>query len=90
MRGALEGRLGGHCRRLPSAKVRCAVSIEHSQQTGKDIPFIVVSGAIGEETAVSIMKSGAHDYLLKDRWRDLLRQWLVKSVRPEAPAAAAS
>ena len=31
-----------------------------------DIPFIVVSGAIGEETAVKVMKAGAHDYLIKD------------------------
>ena len=33
------------------------------QQTGLDIPFIVVSGVIGEETAVEMMKSGAHDYV---------------------------
>ena len=31
----------------------------------QDIPFIVVSGAIGEQTAVSMMKAGAHDYLMK-------------------------
>jgi len=36
------------------------------QETGQDIPFIVVSGAIGEETAVAMMKAGAHDYLLKE------------------------
>src|SRR5437879_4178989 len=32
-----------------------------------DIPFIVVSGSINEETAVQILKGGATDYLLKDR-----------------------
>jgi two-component sensor histidine kinase len=32
-----------------------------------DIPFLVVSGAMGEEVAVGMMKAGAHDYLLKDR-----------------------
>jgi len=32
-----------------------------------DIPFIVVSGSIGEEAAVAMMKSGAHDYFMKDR-----------------------
>jgi two-component system cell cycle sensor histidine kinase/response regulator CckA len=32
-----------------------------------DVPFIVVSGSIGEETAVQVLKSGASDYLLKDR-----------------------
>jgi PAS domain S-box-containing protein len=32
-----------------------------------DIPFIVVSGAIGEDVAVAMMRRGATDYLLKDR-----------------------
>jgi two-component system cell cycle sensor histidine kinase/response regulator CckA len=32
-----------------------------------DIPFIIVSGTIGEETAVAAMRDGADDYLLKDR-----------------------
>src|ERR687897_721219 len=31
-----------------------------------DLPFIIVSGQIGEEAAVSAMKAGAHDYLMKD------------------------
>jgi PAS domain S-box-containing protein len=31
-----------------------------------DIPFIILSGAIGEETAVEFMRSGAHDYLMKN------------------------
>lgn len=31
------------------------------------IPFIVVSGGIGEEEAVALMKSGADDYVMKDR-----------------------
>jgi signal transduction histidine kinase/DNA-binding NarL/FixJ family response regulator len=34
--------------------------------TGIDIPFIIVSGTIDQDSAVSAMKSGAHDYLLKD------------------------
>ncbi len=36
------------------------------QQTGLDLPFIIVSGHIGEETAVALMRAGAHDYLMKD------------------------
>src|SRR5882672_5086104 len=32
-----------------------------------EIPFILVSGTIGEETAVESMRRGATDYLLKDR-----------------------
>jgi diguanylate cyclase (GGDEF)-like protein/PAS domain S-box-containing protein len=35
------------------------------QGNGLDIPFIMVSGKIGEETAVEVMRAGAHDYLLK-------------------------
>ena len=31
-----------------------------------DIPLIIVSGAIGEETAVEAMKAGANDYIMKD------------------------
>src|SRR5918997_1891142 len=31
-----------------------------------DLPFIIVSGQIGEDAAVSAMKAGAHDYLMKD------------------------
>ena len=34
---------------------------------GLDIPFIIVSGSIGEEAAVEAMRQGANDYLLKDR-----------------------
>jgi len=34
--------------------------------SGLDLPFIIVSGAIGEETAVEAMKAGAHDYVMKD------------------------
>ncbi|HZZ57584.1 MAG TPA: PAS domain S-box protein [Opitutaceae bacterium] len=36
-------------------------------QSGLEIPFIIVSGTIGEETAVEAIKQGAADYLLKDR-----------------------
>ncbi len=37
------------------------------KQAHLDIPFIIVSGAIGEEMAVAAMQQGASDYLLKDR-----------------------
>jgi len=36
------------------------------KEKGLDIPFIIVSGSIGEEMAVSAMKAGAHDFLRKD------------------------
>jgi PAS domain S-box-containing protein len=35
------------------------------RESGQDIPFIVVSGTIGEETAVALMKAGAQDYVMK-------------------------
>jgi two-component system cell cycle sensor histidine kinase/response regulator CckA len=38
-----------------------------NQQPALDIPFIIVSGTIGEEMAVVAMQQGAADYLLKDR-----------------------
>jgi len=37
------------------------------RQRDADIPFIIVSGVIGEETAVVAIKHGATDYLMKDR-----------------------
>lgn len=37
------------------------------KEQGLDVPFIVLSGSIGEETAVEMIKRGADDYLLKDR-----------------------
>jgi two-component system, cell cycle sensor histidine kinase and response regulator CckA len=42
------------------------------QETGLDIPFIVVSGTMGEETAVAMMKAGAHDYVMKDNLTRLI------------------
>ena len=39
-------------------------SLKVFQEAGLDIPFIVVSGTMGEETAVAMMKAGAHDYLM--------------------------
>ncbi len=52
------------------------------QAKGFDIPFIIVSGRIGEETAVEMMRAGAHDYVMKD---DLNR--LVPAVNRELRAA---
>jgi signal transduction histidine kinase len=37
------------------------------QAKGLDLPFIIVSGFITEETAVAAMKAGAHDYVMKDK-----------------------
>ena len=50
--------------RLPQFDAPGALAI--LQQTGQDIPLIVVSGTIGEVVAVEMMRSGAQDYLMKD------------------------
>src|SRR5437763_5364739 len=42
------------------------------RQSGLDLPFLIVSGAIGEDTAVAAMKAGAHDYIMKDNLARLL------------------
>jgi DNA-binding NtrC family response regulator len=46
-------------------------ALELLQALDIDLPFIVISGAIGEDLAVAIMRQGATDYLLKDRLRRL-------------------
>jgi len=42
-------------------------ALELLQQSCYDIPFIIISGTIGEDVAVEMMRRGATDYLLKDR-----------------------
>ena len=37
------------------------------KERGLDVPFIIVSGHITENTAVAAMKAGAHDYVMKDK-----------------------
>jgi PAS domain S-box-containing protein len=47
-------------------------ALEILQATGRDIPFIMISGTIGEEVAVSALKAGAHDFLVKGRLARLI------------------
>lgn len=49
---------------MPAFSVNDALGIVRSM--GIDIPFIIVSGTISDETAVDMMKAGAHDYLTKN------------------------
>ena len=42
------------------------VALDLLKARGRDIPFILVSGEIGEDTAVEAMRNGASDYLLKN------------------------
>lgn len=67
------------------------------QDRGLDIPFIIVSGKIGEDVAVQAMKAGAHDYLLKDNLTRLnfaidreLREAAVRRERRLAEAELAA
>jgi PAS domain S-box-containing protein len=41
------------------------------RRAGLDLPFIIVTGAISEDTAVAAMRAGAHDYVMKDNLRRL-------------------
>ncbi len=71
--------------RLPSFSAPDALKTLH--ESGLDLPFIIVSGTIGEETAVQIMRSGAHDYLMKEnlnRLAEVLRREIREArVRDE-------
>jgi two-component system, cell cycle sensor histidine kinase and response regulator CckA len=61
---------------LPRFSAPAALELLQSQQ--RDLPFIIVSGTIGEEAAVAAMRAGADDYLLKN---NLVR--LVPAVERE-------
>ena len=52
--------------------------------SGRDVPFIMMSGAVSEETAVESMRAGAHDYVTK---QNLTR--LVPALERELQEAAA-
>jgi PAS domain S-box-containing protein/putative nucleotidyltransferase with HDIG domain len=56
--------------KMPSFNASAALKLV--QEKNIDIPFIIVSGAIGEDAAVSAMKSGAHDYVMKDNLAKLV------------------
>lgn len=55
---------------LPSFDGLSALKI--AQETSPDVPFILVSGVLGEETAIEALKSGATDYVLKQRLQRLV------------------
>ncbi|MGD8587790.1 MAG: EAL domain-containing protein [Chromatiales bacterium] len=55
---------------MPSFDSREALRL--AKHEDPDIPFILVSGSIGEEVAVDAMKAGAHDYVMKDNLKRLL------------------
>ncbi len=44
-----------------------ARALELVRSTGRDVPFLIVSGTITEDAAVETLKAGAHDFITKDR-----------------------
>ncbi len=48
---------------MPSFDAPAALAV--LQESGLDLPFVIVSGAVGEETAVEAMRAGANDYVKK-------------------------
>ena len=61
----------------------CFQALDLVRQISSDLPFIIVSGVIGEDTAVAAMKAGANDYVMK---KHLAR--LVPSIERELREAA--
>ena len=55
---------------LPTFNAPSALKIV--QELKIDIPFIIVSGTVGEDTAVAAMKAGAHDFFAKDKLKLLI------------------
>lgn len=69
-------------------------ALKHIQTVGLDVPFIIVSGGIGEDIAVAAMKAGAHDYLMKGNLNRLapavereLREAAIRSEQRHAKHA---
>ena len=48
------------------------MALQIFKEAGLDIPFILVSAVVGEETAVLAMKQGAHDYVMKSNLTRLI------------------
>jgi putative nucleotidyltransferase with HDIG domain len=57
------------------------------QESGFDLPFIIISGTIGEDSAVAALKAGAHDFIVKGKMARLIpaiqRELKEVSVRRE-------
>lgn len=69
-------------------------ALQLARQQREDIPFILVSGALGEEKAVECIKDGVDDYVLKDRLTRLplaicraLEEKYLREEREHADAA---
>ena len=77
---------------LPQFSGLRALQLMHER--GLDMPFIIISGSIGEEVAIDALRKGAYDYLLKDRperlgqsIRNALQQKKLRVERQKAEEA---
>jgi two-component system, cell cycle sensor histidine kinase and response regulator CckA len=77
---------------MPGFSAEDALRLLH--ETDLDVPFILVSGRIGEESAVALMRTGANDFILKNQMARLvpavrreLRQGMARRQRREAEEA---
>jgi PAS domain S-box-containing protein len=61
--------------------------LELVRATGHDIPFVIISGSIGEEVAVDAMRAGANDYVLKQNLARLAPA-IERELREAAERAA--
>ena len=52
------------------------------KDSGLDLPFIIVSGNIGEDIAVEAMKAGAHDYIIKGNLSSSSPRWNGNCAKP--------
>jgi serine phosphatase RsbU (regulator of sigma subunit) len=68
--------------KLPGFDGGQALSI--ARQSCPDVPVIIVSGAVGEETAVELLKDGATDFVLKDRLSGRLVPAIHRAMREVA------
>jgi two-component system, NarL family, sensor histidine kinase UhpB len=69
-------------------------ALQVRNQKNRGIPFILITGAVSDEVAISVLKEGADDYILKDRLQRLpfaiekiLRKQRIKSEKKSAEAS---
>lgn len=71
-------------------------ALKEMHNSGKDVPFLLITGTLGEEAAVECIKQGVSDYVLKNRLSRLphalaraIREKRVRTERLQAEAALA-
>ena len=72
--------------KLPTFDGRLALAM--AQEMCPDVPMIIISGAVGEETAVELLKNGATDFILKDRLAGRLVPAVQRALREVAERQA--